>query len=338
MVFAISGIVANVHAGTVTPTPGSDTFGPGVPTASSSVANPYVLVIYYFAADGTLASMKVNVTNIQAAPKNPTPAQAAMASAAKAAAIVAAINAAKIPGVTASVNPGTMEGQYFMGGKLTPFQQTYYTVNGTRDSCWEGKMIVEGAVSNQTPGRTSYTGPNATLGPGAYKLSDPTKQPGNGTIGRNKKGGNSPGSMNQGIDSGTGASTGLSTGQDPLGDPSEVGFGFIDNSTTTPTNFIAAFTPAPGLTDAQVLGDLATLFNGDFSSLGYTATYYPDSDALAIDQPLSQADTLWDADSDTGLNFSAAMLEIPEPAGGALLLGLIGLWTYHRGSRRFAER
>lgn len=345
-VFAISCIGASVHAGTVTPSSGSDTFGPGVPTASSSPANPYVLVIYYFAADGTLASLKVNVPNIQAAPKNPTAAQAAMASAAKAAAIVAAINAAMIPGVTASVNPGTMQGQYYTGAlnpmtgkpQLATFQQSFYTVNGTRDSVWEGKQIVDGSVANQTPGRTSYTGPNATLGPGVYKLSDPTKEPGNGTMGRNKKGGNPPGSMNQGLDIGTGASTGFSTGQDPLGDPSVVGFGFIDESTATPTNYIEAFTPAAGQTDAQVLGTLATLFTTDFASLGYTATYDSVSDSVAINQPLSEEDMLWDADSDTGLNFSAVMLEVPEPAGTMLLFGTIGLWACsYRGSRRVQE-
>lgn len=330
--FVLTVITSIAHAGTVTPTLGSDTLVPGIPTGNSPDGNKntYTLKIYYFAADGTLASATVPVPGIQAAPVNPTPAQAAAASAAKAAAIVAAINKANLPGVTASVNPATVKSQYPTGAtKYDPqsrmnvavtaeFEQTTYTVDGTRESCWDGFGNQDSSVSNGK-GKTSYTGPTARLGPGVTKSGvDPTKESGNG---KKSHTAGSPGTKTQGIDQGTGSSTGLSIGLDPSGNQSVVGFGFIDDTDpNNPVDYLAAYQPTSGLNDSQVLSTLATIFTDDYSSLGYSASYDTGSDTLSIDQPLSaDTTTLWDTDTDTGLDFSAALLDVPEPTSVTLL-------------------
>ncbi len=140
-------------------------------------------------------------------------------------------------------------------------------------------------------------------------------------------GSTSPGSMFKGIESGSGSGTGFSTGMDTLGFQSVVGFGFIDETSSTPIDYIAAFDPPSGLTDNDVLSDVAAVFNADYASAGYTATYDPTSDTLSIDQMLPAAAVLWEGNSDTGL-FLDSDTQVPEPAslsllalGGAMLVG-----------------
>lgn len=72
-------------------------------------------------------------------------------------------------------------------------------------------------------------------------------------------------SPSQGTFQGTGASSGLSTGLDASGYQSVVGFGFIDETSAKPIDYLAAFDPTSGLTDEDVLETLAALFNADFA-------------------------------------------------------------------------
>jgi hypothetical protein len=116
--------------------------------------------------------------------------------------------------------------------------------------------------------------------------------------------------------SGSGASSGFSSGLDPSGGQSIVGFGFWDPTAPNPTLDIAALFPTTGETDGQVLADLATLFDTEFQSAGYTASYNAPTDTLSLDQVVPGTDLMWFADSDTGLDFSGDNVPVPasEPA------------------------
>jgi hypothetical protein len=97
-------------------------------------------------------------------------------------------------------------------------------------------------------------------------------------------------------------------------------------TSSTPVDYIAAFRPPAGLNDAQILIDLSALFNQDFASAGFTASYDSTTDTLSIDQLLPLVDVTWSADSDTGLFLDDSMNTLPEP--DSLLLfgtGLLGL-------------
>jgi hypothetical protein len=122
-----------------------------------------------------------------------------------------------------------------------------------------------------------------------------------------------------------------------LGDPSVIGFGFWDPTQADPTLFIAALTPTPGEDDAQALGSLATLFDTDFASDGYTATYDADTDTLSLDQTIPNQDLMWFSDSDTGLSFIGDD-EVVAPEPPSLILVGVGLLLLAGGWRRWAGR
>jgi hypothetical protein len=316
---------------------GSTTFTPGLTTGPSPDKNNnlYSLDIYYFDNTGTLAKATVKVPNIPvtAGQPNPTPAQVSAASAAKAQAIVAAINAANLNGVTAMTN-NTVPGDKYPTGNVVP-----QMVVDPRT----GKMVTINVPEYAAASLTPYTvagvrqavinpGTNQRLGQAIYRT------PGNRVTGENGnqssdfiQGGGIK-SMYQGSLNGSGSNSGLvSTGLDASGNQSIIGFGFVDEDTPTPTYYIASMAPPSGLADADVLADLSGLFDADYSADGYTATYNSSTDSLSIDQTLPPEDTLWDSDSDTGLDFTTQMISVPEPTSASLLaIGGAALLTRRR--------
>ena len=158
--------------------------------------------------------------------------------------------------------------------------------------------------------------------------------PGSNTTGEvgNGKASFSPGGMPSGGTSkmsfgGLGSGTGSATGLDASGNPAVVGFGFIDLASSMPAQYLAAFQPLVGMTDASVLTVLASLFTEDFGPSGFTASYDPLSDRLSIDQSLPSVDVTWSANSDTGLFLDDAVTPTPEPGSlvlvGTVLVGLV---------------
>jgi hypothetical protein len=326
---------------------GTAMYTAGMPTGASPDGNmnQYAVKVNYFLngkdATGGLGVATVPVPNIMptAGLPNPTAAQVSAASAAKAKAIVDAVNGAKLPGVSVAVDPKTQPGGMYPTGQtmkqnvfvpgrgnvqvdvpvLAPADFTSFTYTGVRQSVGaDGKLgspVFKTAVNAKTGKEVSGVNVTGEVGNGKGNF-----QQGTG-------GSTSPGSMFKGSLNGPGSGMGSSTGMDASLNQSVVGFGFIDETSSTPTDYIAAFDPQAGMTDYDVLNDLAAVFNADYSSSGYTATYDPGSDTLSIDQMLPAAAILWDGNSDTGLFFDSNA-EVPEPAslsllalGGVTLLG-----------------
>jgi hypothetical protein len=339
-----------------TPMAGSQTIGTGMPTGPSPDAggNLYTLAIYYFDPNGTQKTATVTVKDIPVTAGLPTPtrAQVEAASLAKAQAIADAINAANI-----AIQPAMLPGP--TGAEATYKTMTAmvdaYTLLGMYPTGIVNQKLVKGVVVNvpvlapasfftvtvygvsqkvlqpNTPGNPT---PKAILGAAIYQTNGVTGEVGN--LDFSFKQGSGPASMYQGTYNGSGANSGSSTGLDASGYDSVVGFGFIDETSATPVDYIAAFDPPPDLTDAQVLGDLAALFNEDYASDGYTATYDPEIDTLSIDQLLPAIDPVWSADSDTGLYFVASANSVSEPDSWLLmLLGFAGVgFAAYRNRRR----
>jgi hypothetical protein len=134
------------------------------------------------------------------------------------------------------------------------------------------------------------TGVTRSVTVGTLKQPDPTKEAGGGGNWQANPGGVAPSTRPS--MGGSGLSSGLSSGLDPSGNQSMVGFGFWDPTVSNPTLFIDAVFPAAGENDGQVLSALASLFDSDFASAGYTATYNPLTDTLMLDQAIPGTDAM----------------------------------------------
>jgi hypothetical protein len=339
-VIAVATVVASAGLGRAdTPlTQGSAMYTAGMPTGTSpdTNMNQYAVTVNYFLngkdPSGGLGMATVPVPNIPATAGLPTPtaAQVAAASAAKAMAIVNAINGAKLPGVMAAVDANTMAGKFDTGtteeyksklsGKtytrpvLGDADFTTYTVSGVRQSNNPnngnlGEPVVKTAVDAK--GKPSNANVTGEIGNGKGGFTPAGKKVG----------------MFQGTDSGNGALASVASGMDASGFASVVGFGFIDETTSTPTDYLEAIVPQAGMTDQDVLSGLADVFNSDYESSGYTASYDPTTDTLSVNQELAGVDELWSADSDTGLNLESNTV-VPEPVSLSLLIigGAAMLW------------
>ena len=197
--------------------------------------------------------------------------------------------------------------------------------------------IVRGAggvpIRVMVPGYSwvQITGVTRAVSVGNLKQPDPTKEAGGGANWQANPGAQTPStrpSMN-----GSGSSSGLSSGLDPSGNQSMVGFGFWDPTVLNPTLFIDGVFPTSGENDGQVLTALASLFNSDFASAGFTATYNPLTDTLMLDQAIPGTDLMWFADTDTGLNLLGDNPPTPLPAALPLFatgLGALGLLSWRR--------
>jgi len=327
------------------PVAGSTDLWVGYPTGASSDKTPYSIDVYYIDPTGKLAMTAVTVPDIPvtAGLPNPTVAQINAASAAKAAAIIKAINAANI-----AIQPVTINGMEYktltaaankpVPGGMYPTGNLVPQVLVNRFGQKITVMVPELAPADFS-GYTAYGVRQAIIMPGTpvAKLGSPiyrtkgntvTGEIGNAKAGFTPASMSSPGSSSSMTYGGLGANTGLTTGMDASGGQSVVAFGFIDETTPTPVDYLAAFDPPSGLTDADVLFDLAALFNEDYSSDGYTASYDPNTDLLSINQMLPAADVDWSANSDTGLFLDDSVNSAPTPEPDSLLLlgtGLAGL-------------
>jgi hypothetical protein len=142
---------------------------------------------------------------------------------------------------------------------------------------------------------------------------------------------------------GTGAKGGMvSLGTSPgvaVGGGSSVSFGLFDDqgqdatcapslppTSPCPGDFIATVFPTVGETAAQVLADLAMLFDNLFSSDGFTATFDPVADSLSLDQQLTPFVSLFTQNTDSGLELDPFLAPVPEPPTFLMLgMGLAGL-------------
>jgi hypothetical protein len=320
--------------------------------------NPYSINIYYVKPDGSVTFTMVKVPNIvqTAGYPKPTKAQVEKASADKTALIIAAINAQQIPikpvtingttykTLTAIPNFNTTPGMYATGatkmenGKTVPVMAeadfSGYTVLGVTPKIENLDPLKLGQPVYRTNGNM-VTG---ELGDGKAPFTPADGgSGGSGGMAQASFGGFGFAGLSTGLDaSGSCPSLGL----DASGDcPSIVGFGFIDLTSSMPVDYIASFLPPAGLNDAQILSDLAALFNQDFASAGFTASYNSTTDTLSIDQLLPLADVTWSGNSDTGLFLDDSMVLVPQPASlflfgtGLLGLGLLAAAKRHREKR-----
>ncbi len=102
-----------------------------------------------------------------------------------------------------------------------------------------------------------------------------------------------------------GARSGMSTGVDPFGEPSVIAFGFYSSKGEVVE--VATLVGAEGLSDSEILGELASQFNSLCEDCGLTAVYNPTSDTLGFDQSLGGDRIFFMADTDTGVGFGMSV-------------------------------
>jgi hypothetical protein len=209
----------------------------------------------------------------------------------KAKAIADAITNAKLNGVKAKLNQTFVQ-------QFNPITKKWVKVQGA------SSVVIDGLTVD----------PKNRKDPVWLRVKDPTREPGNGVGGKlPQKGGGAPyeGSMG-------GTRAGMSTGTDPTGSPSLFAFGFYTaNGNTTD---IAVLSGASGLTASQILGDLASQFNSLYSQSGLTADYNTTTDSLTFDQSLNGNQIFFEADTDTGIDFTMQVdAGTPEPTSLFLL-------------------
>jgi hypothetical protein len=213
-------------------------------------------------------------------------------------------------------------------------RQEYVVRRPGRAPVTDAQNITFGTINipNAARVRRSMTNPNGD----PIEFVDLAGEGGRPTPGRT--GGNSGGFVTP---PGTSRSTGslqrvtpgvqtVSTGLDSYGDPSEVDFG-IDG------RYVAVINPGAGMTDAQVLQDLA----GQLDAHGIMATYDPSLVELSLTKPFPDGVQLDWGNTDPGLSFDAIIgaTSVPEPSVWMLLLtglGLAGANLRRRSGRALA--
>lgn len=223
-----------------------------------------------------------------------------MASQAKAAVIAAAINTAfakEFKQLGESVTVGNTIVTKTIAARGTKFPNIMATY---------GALVIPGVPMNQNPLKFIENGVMGEGGNAGRFIPPPGRSPG------------SRGSLERTI---PGVQT-VATGENAHGYPSEVDFGLVGT-------YVAEVTPTPGMTDAQVLQELAGLLDDN----GVPATY----DASTVDLSINIPDNVfldW-GNTDTGLNFTMSTKglapALPEPASWTVIgmacggLGLISL-------------
>src|SRR5271166_3400914 len=176
-----------------------------------------------------------------------------------------------------------------------------------------GALVIPGVPENQVPITFKENGVMGEGGNGGRFIPPSGASPGQ------------RGSLDRAI---PGVET-VSTGYNSHDYPSEVDFGVVGD-------YIAEITPAAGMTDAEVLQELAGLLDSN----GVPTVYDPTTVALSL--YVSSADTIDWGNTDTGLNFNFSMeglatpaLPVPEPAPSTLIgLGGAGFLLLMQFRRR----
>jgi hypothetical protein len=163
-----------------------------------------------------------------------------------------------------------------------------------------GTVLIPGVSENQVPLQVTENGVTGEGGNGGRFIKPPGQSPGQrGSLDR----------ITPGIAT-------VSTGVNPHGYPSEVDFGVVGT-------YVAQVDPTAGMTDVQVLQQLANLLDAN----GINATYDPSLVDLSFDVP-ADATIDW-GDTDTGLGFTFSQeglaSPVPEPATWTVMATACGI-------------
>lgn len=244
-----------------------------------------------------------------------TVAQMESASTAKANAIVAAVNAQTAASKNAAVNA--------IMASVTGTQTIQLVPYGAPAGTAPVNVTIPVITFTNVAGTPQVSNPKTTMEGGDAKVVNPSMKPGmQGNV-------PPPGSIPPPT---PGGSMGYSTGVDPDGLQSDVSFGLVNNTNpSNPISFLASVFPTAGEDDEQVLAQLTAVFNADFNSDGFSATFNPLTDTMQLNQPLSADFLVYSQDDDTGLGgssdnggyvnaFVSTPCPLPSPAASAAIL------------------